>query len=75
MTPRTQPTSKLALTLAVLQGHESVNSVLDRLDRREFESEYESAYAKLLNGVTVATYNGIDYHEIMPREKWTRRVR
>lgn len=76
MTPKNiAPTTNETRMLNVLTGKQTTSEVLESMDRKTYESEYERAYAMMLEGYTTATYNGVDYWIVEPRKQWKRRVR
>lgn len=74
MTPATDYTPAIADTLAIIQGKESLSSLIDELDSAVYEYVYSDAKQLDLNGY-FAKASTSGYTTEKHPQKWTRRVR
>lgn len=74
MSPNTDNSQAIASTLAVLQGRESLSSLIDELDEQEYRRFYSEA-DKLNRSNVVAVKTRKGYRTAKHPQMWARRVR
>lgn len=74
MTPKTDIRPAINNTLAILQGKESLSSLIDELDSMMYEEVYNIADELNNNDYSAILQNG-QYVAVKHTTKWTRRVR
>ena len=74
MTPQTDYNPAIANTLAIIQGKESLSSLIDELDSAQYEHVYlEAEELNRINAIAKRSNDGyiVEHHKPM----WFRRVR